>query len=520
MVDAAAMGKNKKLVHDFYALIWSGVELANDPATTVAMAEVAAYLCHALEMEDAGIRAITKEQEELSRKAGQKRRERDEYQRATYQDAYLFDDPNATVEEVILSALGVINKSAEEASKVNHVGGGDDSDRNIPGSVVIGSEDDDESDRPSRATSPPPVETARDSRGGSTRSETGMNDNSAGDEDGGVSNQKIDVGYLRYRITERAETTKQRRLSSIHIPVTADSFTRSSTPLASNNRQMSAVTDTEFDEFDDGRKDIEDLNSVVKKGKVDGKRRQGNPLVFEDGDEDSNTVGSNIENSNDYEQIEPATEERIPRVSKANLPLDGESPVAHFYRVLDDMLMAQRADSVGSVLKQSGTAVSSEWNATTDAELSSGELKKRLQGFRKQKVINKSKAAEESSGVNPKIAEFIHENNILVCTSVLIMMSLAAIIFGFACFGMYMFVVPPSPIAGRFDPATSAPSPSASGGSEFHLPLVLHEDMKQHRKSGNHKNEYVIRVIREVVHVDSNGETLWVEPTRTTSEEL
>ena len=65
MIDAAAMDKNKKMIHDVFDLVWSGIELANDPATTVAFAEVAAYLCHALEMEDAAIHAIAKQREEF-----------------------------------------------------------------------------------------------------------------------------------------------------------------------------------------------------------------------------------------------------------------------------------------------------------------------------------------------------------------------------------------------------------------------------------------------------------------------
>ena len=69
VVDVAAMDRNKTLIHDFYDLLWSGVELANDPATTVAMAEVAAYLCHALEMEDAAIHDIGKKREEINQKA-------------------------------------------------------------------------------------------------------------------------------------------------------------------------------------------------------------------------------------------------------------------------------------------------------------------------------------------------------------------------------------------------------------------------------------------------------------------
>lgn len=49
LVDALASGKTKQLIHNGKNTIWQGMELAVDPSTTMALAEVTAHLCHALE---------------------------------------------------------------------------------------------------------------------------------------------------------------------------------------------------------------------------------------------------------------------------------------------------------------------------------------------------------------------------------------------------------------------------------------------------------------------------------------
>jgi predicted DNA-binding ribbon-helix-helix protein len=48
-VDCMASGSTKQLIQNSKSLIWQGIELAVDPSTTAALAEVTAHLCHALE---------------------------------------------------------------------------------------------------------------------------------------------------------------------------------------------------------------------------------------------------------------------------------------------------------------------------------------------------------------------------------------------------------------------------------------------------------------------------------------
>lgn len=48
-MDAIGSGKTKQLIQNSKSLAWQGIELAVDPSTIMALAEVTAHLCHALE---------------------------------------------------------------------------------------------------------------------------------------------------------------------------------------------------------------------------------------------------------------------------------------------------------------------------------------------------------------------------------------------------------------------------------------------------------------------------------------
>ena len=105
ITQVAASGRSQQAMHDTKKLVWSGVELLADPRSTTALAEVTAYLCHALEMEEAILDG------EMRHRSGQersdRRKEREEYQKETFQEkTTLMGNPNATVEQVILSSLG------------------------------------------------------------------------------------------------------------------------------------------------------------------------------------------------------------------------------------------------------------------------------------------------------------------------------------------------------------------------------------------------------------------------------
>jgi hypothetical protein len=111
LVDAAASGENKRLIHDAYELIWNGIELLADPSTTLAVAEVTANLCHALEMEEKYPRNANLSESDKANN----RRERNEQQRRTYHGK-MFDDSIFSVEECILSSLRTRSPVSDDES--------------------------------------------------------------------------------------------------------------------------------------------------------------------------------------------------------------------------------------------------------------------------------------------------------------------------------------------------------------------------------------------------------------------
>ena len=97
LVDAMASGKSKEFLLNSKDLIWSSIELACDPSTTLALAEVTAHLCHALKeiddsYDDATPRAV-----------------RNAHNEKAYLNSSTMtkDYPFQSMEEIILSSLGM-----------------------------------------------------------------------------------------------------------------------------------------------------------------------------------------------------------------------------------------------------------------------------------------------------------------------------------------------------------------------------------------------------------------------------
>ena len=85
-------------------MAWKGIEMATDPATTLALAEVTAHLCHALEDTQQALNPTP-------------RKQRDAQNQAVYLNPYQMTDfpEQVTMEEVILSCLGRVEDNRREA---------------------------------------------------------------------------------------------------------------------------------------------------------------------------------------------------------------------------------------------------------------------------------------------------------------------------------------------------------------------------------------------------------------------
>ena len=138
LVQVASEGKTQELIHNSVAAWHSFFELAADPHTTMAFAEVTAYLCHALEMQQNQPLFRDPDDVETAAQAqerrAQRRQERDQYQTVTNIDRVVVQDPSATVEQVILSSLGV-PLSGDDMSVV------DDEISSVPSRIVCSDKD-------------------------------------------------------------------------------------------------------------------------------------------------------------------------------------------------------------------------------------------------------------------------------------------------------------------------------------------------------------------------------------------
>lgn len=110
LLDAASSGKAKQLMQDTKDLTWKGIEMATDPATTLALAEVTAHLCHALEDTQRALNPTP-------------RKARNKQNLNVYLNPYQMADfpEQVTMEEVILSCLGRvedINQGGDDAASL------------------------------------------------------------------------------------------------------------------------------------------------------------------------------------------------------------------------------------------------------------------------------------------------------------------------------------------------------------------------------------------------------------------
>mmetsp|Transcript_21474 Transcript_21474/g.59683 ORF Transcript_21474/g.59683 Transcript_21474/m.59683 type:complete len:543 (+) Transcript_21474:1507-3135(+) len=101
VVDAMASGKSKEFIQNSKELLWRSIELASDPSTTLALVEVTADLCHALEEVDESFQSATP------------RAMRNTYNEKTYLNSSLMtkDYPFESTEQIILSSLGIGNNT-------------------------------------------------------------------------------------------------------------------------------------------------------------------------------------------------------------------------------------------------------------------------------------------------------------------------------------------------------------------------------------------------------------------------
>jgi hypothetical protein len=513
LVDVASSGKNKQLIGHLTECVWSGIEVLADPSTTLALAEVTANLCHALEMED----ALRETNEQHSHSSPQKRWHRNQQQQEAYVTRMLIHDPSATVEQVILSSLGDYNphqlqvpSSASSSPYATYDEDEEDGD-SIPSNVVMedvlnGSLNDQippfSSDRPhlhshSQSNAPPQQQQQHiDHSFSSAHNVTDWKN-------------QVNVEFLREQIGQRAARVQRR----VHE--------QSTTPIMPNLLNLLNLRNENATDMD-----MEDL--IVVETVLD-------------------TDGDTLHDRRRRQVGDKANENGNNPHARRNFRLDGETAEAHFYRILDEVLTEKRNKSVDTALSARGMIPQEpqHWYPRAAAAAAAGgkdTIKARLariQPTQRGRVIStkatSAAAARAEIGVGaspqqqaqqlqqlPHLKDLVQENRrkaakltnvwnehqglILLGMTVVSIFLVAWI--GFGLYGMYHFFFPAKSVLLGATATTFASTASMAAASPTAAtPLGT-------AATSAAASEFVIRIIREVVPVREDGSILerWDDP--------
>ena len=460
VVDAASSGKTKEWVYNTTELWWSGCELLADPHTTCALAEVTAYLCHALEMEQAHLRedpSSTRLDPHVSTSSSanslekpprhqhqRKRQRRDALQRSTYHDPVLINTPHATVEQAILSSLGARCNDPNDTEDLTDYHSEDENDDE---DIIEYDHDDDGSSLPSR-TDPHNVKAAQHVGGDNDHWYQRVKD--------GVKND-VNVDYLQARIHQRArrkgrEQHEQQRSAENDPSPPTEIRTKHPDPwvtrLANGNNPNAAAP-------------IAFPHTTVGSGLI-SKTSHKIELKLDDAEADQEDV--------------PNEEPLWPRPPHPER-FDGESPSEHFYRVLDEILVQQRTSSLKWVVSGAPTDTSQQPNDDIENVTCQGQVRKANETFRDHIAALRAEIEAEKKQLKQKRDKNIAGAYRFLAYLPWIGLLLGIVIFfGFGIYGMYAFARGQLQAFDSTKRFSSAPSP-----------------------------ELVVRVVREVIHVDAKG---------------
>jgi hypothetical protein len=478
LVDTAASGRNKQLVHDVSAMIYSGFCLLADPSTTLALAEVTAYLCHALEMEDATMHQADN-QDNADQQAA-RRHERDAYQRATYVDPVLLKDPDVTVEQVILSSLGVLRASSSSAAAAdNDDTDGDGRSVSVPSNVMV-------NDAASDIWEQSSVRQHVDE----TRSQQGMDDDSVVEEDEFFERARnsVNISLLREQISLRAANIERTEAFPPNTGKQASAPIRDRVPTPVQFTRKEQENENEEEDVED----IGVVTTVLEDGATKASTRPRVRLDASDSDAEIPTEKAGQRDDNAWPNLVNP------------FPTENETSVHHFYRILDQVLERKRNQAVDSALdsyadgkvlvqdgrvkRQTRTAVGT--GATKEPVLAT--IRQRLAKIRAE--VGSGLSQDDRNKLN-HIETIVREHSIFfhLASATIFLIVLAWI--GFGCYGVYVFFYPS--VQSSLDMAKSALGHTSSPTAQ----------------------EVIIRIVRKVVHVNADGEIISQGPDSIVTEE-
>lgn len=541
-IDAASSGRNKQLWLDVWSTIWSGTAVLADPATTMALAEVTAHLCHALEMEEAVHRKKMVQQQKKTNNttstgatAAQRRYRRNQYQTAAYVNPDLTLDPDVSVEDVIVSSLG----DAAAAVTVPSVGGkranatATPSRREIPQQVTLttiisqeGDGNDDENvldhDRrpdgsPCRSRGENAVQLLPD-QSPSAKQTLLYNHIPAKARE-----ETVDVAYLRECIQQRYEEGN-RPIMDARNDDQQQSRQRKVSPTAVSLQNLPKDDPKHPLDSKDSLEDLEELASKMTTANTGVTLKQSQtstltgpsqrprmPVVHDVTEDDDD---NDYDNGSD-EEDDSAGYSNEPSATKIK-----EAPVAQFYRILDEILTQKRQDAIQAMLDQAYDAeddkkVSSEKvdhiDATSkrvvrteggrvwypQAAAAAGAGNERGQATIRYQLSQLKRRSGSTVGLGyshqrRSLAMMIPSKyKIVVLAAIATVVMLGTLWFGLGCYGIYKLIYP----HGNHIRGSLMRPPTAAASSSSNLPT-------------SPSQEIVVRIIREVVHVNEADRSL------------
>ena len=469
MMDAAASGRNKQLLHNVTETVWSCVELMSDPNTILALAEVTATLCHTLEMEEALYRR-TSNSSLSSQQRRQRRQERNQFTQQAYATPDLMKHYDATVEQVIMSGL-----------VVGDGGGGGDG-----GGVADSTCDDCHSS--SNRSGPPKSVAFEQHQPTTTATATPSNESaesiSVKEQWKKAGRDKVDSVYLEQKIASRSEQMEQERNKR-------NRMSKFSVVHGTSERQQQSGQQMDSEQL---RNDIENLTvESVADDKDDNSDRASRSALqrqetvrIKNG---SSTTSTGPKQPVVYSEGQDSANDHVDGNETPILPsplVETDSAMSRFYRTLDDVLTRKRAETMLH-LEDRGSANSKRGDALYQTVATMNAISKisKVGGKKKGKdtvaarLHRWRRAAQDGDAKSKQTFVGTPQQALKKHLSLVILAALASsfllLWFGFGCYGIYVFV------KARF--ASRVVPPAVATISQ----------------------EIIIRIVKEVVHVNQHG---------------
>jgi hypothetical protein len=500
-VDALASGKSKEFIQNSKTLIWNGIELASDPSTTLALAEVTAHLCHALEEVDDSFGSVTP------------RSIRNVQNETTYlgnSSLITTDYPHESMEKIILSSLGMTddNINNDDITTMHMDDDGDEHD------------DDDET-----AAKSVPSNVAFQSEG-ATIGSLNLEHHHDGSKKGGNSNSldggckgKVDLDLLQAKILYQGRprarllrvsahdcddvittTTNQQQQQQQQQDLPVSGLPSAYASISSNNNNMKINNDL----FEEDLSKTEDMEEI---------QTPGDRLNFKLHDTTANSNDPNLKEL--YDKFETMESKELE-----------EPSYIQFYNAIDDLLEEKRKKKRQTQQDWVETACDGDHD---DSSSGGRHRRRRTNDFNHRKGIHAkvrmvrkgSTTIKEKSSSKAVKERYTNLRRLwkyppsLLRVIAIIAALVCFIWVGFGMYGMYTFFgiflsnsnnnILNSPVQQQHQ-SQSQPQPNYGLDHGSSIPSRTNANYHGYDRSNNRNpNEIIIRIVKEVVHIREDG---------------